>query len=250
MHDNEFRLDKTAIGCSSTFCGRQGLISDWGSYPDWSPYKANVIKDAITFNQNNVFRNNSYVGEWRFTPYDTSRDVDFAGWQAAPYNQDLGSTPPAAPRPANALDIDTQGLEGSVGKWIPWYSTSITRSTAQAKAGGASLNVAVTGNSGWAVALNNWPGFPTAAGPKTISFWARSGSGSAGVTMNVKWRDAAGTDLKVDAVTLTSLTSTWQQGRADVTAPAGTKTVAVEFMSTSGTVGASLYVDEVFVSER
>ncbi len=91
VHGNLFRLDKTAIGCDHVFCGRQGLLSNYGTYPDWSPYKSMVISDAITFHRNNVFRNNTYVGDWRFTPYDQSRNIRLAEWQAPPYNQDAGS---------------------------------------------------------------------------------------------------------------------------------------------------------------
>ncbi len=91
VHGNVFRLDKTAIGCAQDFCGRQGLLSNYGTYPDWSPYKGTVISEAVTFHRNNVFRNNTYVGDWRFTPYDPSRTVTLAEWQAPPYNQDSGS---------------------------------------------------------------------------------------------------------------------------------------------------------------
>ncbi len=90
--NNDFRMDKAAIGCTSTFCGNQGIMANGGTVPTWSPYKGNVVKDAITFQQNNRFTNNRYVGDWRFTAYDVSAKLTWDQWRAAPYSQDGGST--------------------------------------------------------------------------------------------------------------------------------------------------------------
>ncbi|WP_394824571.1 right-handed parallel beta-helix repeat-containing protein [Pendulispora albinea] len=94
VHDNSFRLTPANVpGCAaSELCAVQGLFSNWGTYPDWSPYKADMIMNDITFKQNNVFARNEYVGPWKFMPYDQSGTIDFATWQKAPYNQDKGST--------------------------------------------------------------------------------------------------------------------------------------------------------------
>ena len=94
VHDNEFHFDPAKIkDCAgSQSCGQQGIFSNYGTYPDWSPYKGTVIEDAITFHQNNAFANNAYFGPWGFTAYDQSQKMGFETWQAAPYNQDAGST--------------------------------------------------------------------------------------------------------------------------------------------------------------
>ncbi len=94
VHKNDFHLDKAAIGCTGTPCGQQGLISNYGTYPDWSPYKGRVVQHAITFNQNNRFANNRYSGDWRFAAYEPGRLLNLATWQASPYGQDAGSTSP------------------------------------------------------------------------------------------------------------------------------------------------------------
>ena len=73
-------------------CGLNGLFSNYGTYPSWSPYKGSVIRESITFNQNNVWQNNSYQGPWNFMVYDQATVLPLAKWQAAPYNQDAGST--------------------------------------------------------------------------------------------------------------------------------------------------------------
>jgi hypothetical protein len=94
VHDNEFHLDWSKIeGCAgSSSCGQQGIFSNYGTYPNWSPYKGTAIEDAITFEQNNLFSNNAYYGPWGFTAYDQSRKLTFEEWRSSPYNQDSGST--------------------------------------------------------------------------------------------------------------------------------------------------------------
>jgi parallel beta-helix repeat protein len=94
VHGNEFHHDPSAIpDCAgSASCGQQGIFSNYGTYPKWSPYKGTVISQAITFDQNNRFQDNAYFGTWGFTAYDPSRKLTREEWQAAPYNQDAGST--------------------------------------------------------------------------------------------------------------------------------------------------------------
>lgn len=90
--NNDFRMDKTVIGCTTTYCGNQALFSNVGTYPTWSPYQGRVVQDAITYSQNNHFSGNRYVGDWHFTAYEPGRILTSSVWQAAPYNQDAGST--------------------------------------------------------------------------------------------------------------------------------------------------------------
>ena len=73
-------------------CGRNAIFSNYGTSPKWSPYKADKVIKAITFNQGNVFSNNTYVGTWNFTAGDTGTFVTPSAWKAAPYAQDEGST--------------------------------------------------------------------------------------------------------------------------------------------------------------
>lgn len=92
---NTFAFDPANIGAGCTAantCGFQGIFSNWGTYPSWSPYMAAVIEDAITFNQKNVFSDNTYTGPWMFMAHDQGVSLSASEWQAAPYNQDMGST--------------------------------------------------------------------------------------------------------------------------------------------------------------
>jgi nitrous oxidase accessory protein NosD len=92
IHANTFKFDPTAVGCTNGLCGRMAMLSNYGTYPDWSPYKGAAISQAITFDQDNHWRGNTYTGSWTFMPYDTSRTISPTKWQAAPYNQDACSS--------------------------------------------------------------------------------------------------------------------------------------------------------------
>ncbi len=94
VHDNTFTITKAHItGCGSArTCGDQGLFSNFGTYPAFSPYRAAIIQDAIAFSQNNRFFNNTYNGEWHFVAHSRDTVLDFRTWQSGRYHQDVGST--------------------------------------------------------------------------------------------------------------------------------------------------------------
>jgi len=92
VHHNTFKMNTATVGCDPFYCAKQALFSDYGTSPDWSPYKATVIQKAITFDRHNSFHDNAYTGTWSFTAYDGTLAGGFAAWKAAPYNQDAGST--------------------------------------------------------------------------------------------------------------------------------------------------------------
>jgi nitrous oxidase accessory protein NosD len=90
IHHNRFTFDPAALDCDA-LCGRTAILSNWGTYPEWSPYQGTVVQQAITFDQQNTWRDNTYVGPWTFTAFDRSRVLQSAEWQAAPYEQDVCS---------------------------------------------------------------------------------------------------------------------------------------------------------------
>ncbi|PID96386.1 MAG: hypothetical protein CSA84_05145 [Actinomycetales bacterium] len=95
VHDNTFKFNPEAVGdgcANNELCGINGLFSNWGSYPSWSPWKGDVVNDAITFNQNNRWENNTYSGPWRFMIHQLGDEVTWSQWRSAPYNQDANST--------------------------------------------------------------------------------------------------------------------------------------------------------------
>jgi hypothetical protein len=98
------------------------VFSNYGSYPSWSPYKGTVVQNAVTYNQNNTFSNNTYEGSWRFLPFEQGNLKAFNEWQASPYNQDAGSTmnsstgptPPSADTTAPTVTITAPAKASTV----------------------------------------------------------------------------------------------------------------------------------------
>jgi hypothetical protein len=75
-------------GCTvEQMCGFVGVFSQWGTYPDWSPYHGTVVEEAITFHQDNLFANNTYVGPWRFMAHELGSQVTWEQWRTT-YEQD------------------------------------------------------------------------------------------------------------------------------------------------------------------
>jgi nitrous oxidase accessory protein NosD len=94
VHDNLFSLDPDKMGrtCATrTGCGYNGLFSNWGTFPQWSPYQKTTIQDWITFKQGNRFFSNTYAGPWHFVVHGQGTTVNWPTWQGAPYSQDKDS---------------------------------------------------------------------------------------------------------------------------------------------------------------
>ena len=95
MVKNTFSFDPKHLGSKCTAanaCGFNGVFSNYGSYPDWSPYKGSVVEKHITFSQHNVWSHNSYHGPWRFMALQAGHAVSWTRWRSATYHQDAGST--------------------------------------------------------------------------------------------------------------------------------------------------------------
>jgi parallel beta helix pectate lyase-like protein len=95
VQDNMFSFKPSDIGPSCTpanECGFQGVFSEYGTYPNWSPYHKTVVEQQITYSQNNHFRANTYIGPWIFMIYEQGNVVNWPQWQGKPYAQDKGST--------------------------------------------------------------------------------------------------------------------------------------------------------------
>jgi hypothetical protein len=250
VHDNLFNFKRTAVGCTNTGCGEQAILANSGTAPLWSPFMGNGIDTAITTQQNNSFANNIYTGDWKFA-WGSTNTMTFSQWQGPPPSQDAGSTlngvslPP--PPAGNALDADTATLEGSIGHWIPWFSAAVTQNASKAEAGTHSLKVQITAPNGWGVQLNNSPGFIATPGSKTIRFWGMSTVKNLGANLEAQWRDGAGNVLATSSASIGALTGTWQQASAAASAPAGTAFVTVTFTGTTGVLGNTLFLDEIYV---
>jgi hypothetical protein len=257
VHDNVFNYNKANIpGCAAnTGCGYQGIFSNTGTFPTWSPYKGDLIQEAITFNQNNEFTDNEYIGVWNFRAYSEGSLYNFALWQNPPYSQDTGSMYNGADHMTvtNALDDNTATLEGGIGSWVDWFGTMPTRSNEQAHTGSYSLRVEQTSNF-WGVQLSNTSGVPVTTVPQVVSFWGKLGSGTTvGARMRLIWIDRDGTSLQQDDITLNPFTTNWQQASLAVTPPPNTATVSVQFLHGSsggtGTSGDYFYLDDIVIAD-
>ena len=95
VHDNTFVFGPEDVGTECTaanLCGFSGLLANYGSYPDWSPYLGPQVQQSVTLHQDNRWFDNTYRGPWRFLVLDQSRTVSWAEWRGAPYLQDRGSS--------------------------------------------------------------------------------------------------------------------------------------------------------------
>ncbi len=86
-----------------------GMFANYGTYPEFGGF---LIPWRIAFQQGNVFRNNTYKGDWKFAGWETSNRTSWANWRAAApsvladtnaytppstFGQDAGSTYTATP---------------------------------------------------------------------------------------------------------------------------------------------------------
>jgi hypothetical protein len=83
---NVFDFVPTDIGpkCAvANDCGFQGIFSEWGTYPSWSPYLDQTVEKHITFSQHNVFRSNTYHGPWSFMALQQGDMVSWRQWRSS-----------------------------------------------------------------------------------------------------------------------------------------------------------------------
>ncbi|MFB9469653.1 right-handed parallel beta-helix repeat-containing protein [Nonomuraea salmonea] len=249
---NEFRFDRSVVPCAGTYCGVQALYAQGADNMPWAPYTVSEIQQDIMFDAGNSFTGNTYVGDWKFAK-GWGETISWDAWRSAPYNQEAGSTYNGSteePPVPNALDADTSTLEGSIGQWSAWYSSSVERSADAAHEGDYGLRIAVTEANGWGVALDNWPGFETRAGAKQISFWARQGTpGIADATISVLWRDSEQELIRTDEIPLSGLTTSWKEFTQQLTAPSGTAAVSLE-LGGDGSVGEILDLDDIVIADE
>ncbi|HET9412215.1 MAG TPA: right-handed parallel beta-helix repeat-containing protein [Candidatus Saccharimonadales bacterium] len=255
VSNNEFRFTEANVPCAGAFCGVQSLFATGANNITWAPaaYNISTVQNNVMFNNNNKFFNNTYIGDWRFVKGSGER-INWDTWKSAPYSQDSGSTISGQTPVTNILDADTSNLEGSLGRWQDWFSTTPARSSDEAHSGANSLRVTMTAGGSWGVELSNWPGFEVqTSGQKRVSFWAKQGTGAVtNVRLRVTWYDADQqiiSDPQNPVEVPLTLSTNWQEAAADITAPFGANTMHLQFLSGSGGVGNSIYIDDIIVAD-
>lgn len=254
VFSNQFNFTEANVPCAGTFCGAQALFATGADNISWDPAAYNVtnVQNDVMFNNGNVFYSNTYSGNWKFAK-GWGETIGWNVWRSSPFNQDSGSafSGDSVPPVDNALDADTATLEGSIGQWQAWFSDTIEQTSAEAHSGTQSLRVNINAGGSWGVQLGNYPGFTATSGSKKVSFWAKQGTGSVpSVTLRVKWFDATDTLIQTDNVTIGTLTTSWQEGTANLTAPSATASVYLEILNSSGGAGNTLYLDDFTVADN
>ncbi len=92
--ENYFAFSPERLGAACTaarLCGFSGLMSQYGTYPDWSPYHGTVVEQRVAVEQNNVWAHNRYRGPWRFMARELGNRVSWTTWRGTVYEQDRGS---------------------------------------------------------------------------------------------------------------------------------------------------------------
>jgi Right handed beta helix region len=93
VEDNLFKFTPSGVGSGCSFaldCGFNGVFSEYGSDPSWSPYQGDVVPTNITYHQNNHFLANTYVGPWCFMGWQLGTSVGWNQWRAAPHANNIG----------------------------------------------------------------------------------------------------------------------------------------------------------------
>ncbi|MCK2214545.1 right-handed parallel beta-helix repeat-containing protein [Actinomadura sp. ATCC 31491] len=248
VHHNTFAFDPADVhgGCPTQYCGHMALLSNWGTYPDWSPYKGAVIQQAIVHESNNSWHDNTYTGPWQFRVTDMGKRITPGEWAGPQYGQDARSTfDGAAPEPPAIAAQDFESATTS--PYTPWYGAAVEHRTGDAHGGTGSLRLTSAEAFGSAVALDNFPGFSgvIAGTSYRASLWHREAvAPMPAVTWNLRWHDEGGTVLRTDPITLARQTA-WTQAADTFTAPAGATRVDWTFVWNASAAGPAFQIDDV-----
>jgi hypothetical protein len=94
VEGNTFGCDSSNIsrGVASKGCGFNGLFSNYGTYPRWSPHKGHIVPNNMPFKQNSVWRNNRYTGGWHFMVEESGSVVPWGAWRSSPTSKTSADT--------------------------------------------------------------------------------------------------------------------------------------------------------------
>lgn len=95
VRNNLFSFKPADIGKACTRasnCGFNGVFSEYGSDPSWSPYKGDLVPNNIAYAQNNHFSANTYVGPWCFMGWQLGTSVGWNLWRGARSTANIGNS--------------------------------------------------------------------------------------------------------------------------------------------------------------
>ncbi len=82
VSDNTFDFSPSAIGSDCTeasSCGQNGVFAEYGIA---APYTGFTVSNNVAFDQDNVFKDNTYKGPWTFMAWNQDNVVTWAQWTA------------------------------------------------------------------------------------------------------------------------------------------------------------------------
>lgn len=158
----------------------------------------------------------------------------------------------AQPQPRNLLTVNQSSVETDTTGWANYFNASVSRSTAQAASGTASLLITATGSTPSASTLSGTSGVPVVPGRLYTAHAAVYVGTATGRTARagIRWYTAAGATIGslVFGSTVT-LTAGWQSVWAFEVAPATAAYAAVVVGSGSAVSGEDFYCDKVMLVE-
>lgn len=95
IEHNVFSFSPSAVGngCSrALLCGFNGVFSEYGSDPSWSPYQADMVPTDIAYRQHNVFKANTYTGPWCFQGWQEGTSVGWNQWRGGLNAANVGNS--------------------------------------------------------------------------------------------------------------------------------------------------------------
>lgn len=153
---------------------------------------------------------------------------------------------------ANIVDAQSAEFEATgTGVWAAWFNCTIAKTTEAANQGTGSLRVACE-DAFVGLSSNNWPGSTggVVAGHEYAISFAAEGP-AATWTLEVHWRDDAGTNLATASVPITTAgAGTWAQSDVVLsTSPAATTRYYFELETATAAAGEVHHLDSFVIDD-
>jgi len=189
----------------------------------------------------------NYFSAWSFSTFSLAVDAPANPTVSAFYETDTGSVAITVFGRTNVLNTNQASLETNTDGWVALSNCSLTRSTAQASDGSASLAVTATASGDATATTTTALAFTVTPSTKfsaTAEFRANTTARSTAV--GILWRDSSGTTISTAYGTSeTDSASAWNQCTVSATAPITAVTALVVVKIISAGVSEVHYVDKI-----
>jgi hypothetical protein len=189
----------------------------------------------------------NYFSEWSFSTFSLAVNAPANPTVSAFFDSEAGAVVITVFGRTNALNVNQASLETNTDGWVALTNCAITRTTAQASDGTASLAVTASA-SGDAVATTTtataFTVTPSTKFSATAEFRANTTARSTAV--GILWRDSSGNTISTAFGTAeTDSASAWNQCTVSATAPVTATTALVAVKIVSAATSEVHYVDKI-----